>query len=108
MLLLQPVFAQLSNICALETDRIDQMNQTLVDLLALNARQQEQISSLNQQAFTNFCSLRTQVTVPGAAGGAPVSLTIDAAWTAGTDHIMAIYKPSLMVAQVIFFLLMAV
>ncbi len=35
-----------------------------------------------------------QVTVPGTAGSAPVSLTVDAVWTAGTDHIMAIYKPS--------------
>lgn|GEM_PF-3638499 len=35
-----------------------------------------------------------QVTVPGAVGSGAVSLTIDATLTAGTDHIMAIYKPS--------------
>jgi len=75
ILLLHSAFAQLNSICALETDRIDQMNQAFVDLLALTTRQQEQVSQLNQQAFSNFCSLRTKYTSPKEAPHAEPLLT---------------------------------
>ncbi len=85
LFLIQPTFAQSTNICALDSDRLGQINQTLNDLLNLTARQQILIMQLNQKAFNNFCTLRSKYDSPKEAPQA-ATLLDRKKWAIGIDR----------------------